>query len=372
MLRRFKKAASPRLLVLALACLLMALTLSGCQTIGFYRQAIAGEYEILAHQQPIPDLITNSQTTPALKTKFEQVLQIRRFAEQNLSLPAHKQYLNYVDLHRPYVVWNVNVAPALSLTPKTWWFPIIGRASYRGYFVEEQARRYAANFEKKGWDVYVDGVETYSTLGWFHDPILNTFINEPESYLAEVIFHELTHQRLFVAGDTEFNESLATFVSEEGVHRWFQASNHPEGYDRYHQGLERERDFVQLVISARNRLQAVYSDNQLTDAAKLQRKSEVIEQLRADYAALKTKWGEKKSGYDHWFAEPINNAKLNTVSAYFDLVPGFRALLGDNRGDLNGFFAAAEKLAKLPPQARHDALHRLAASGVKGAQSGSF
>jgi predicted aminopeptidase len=336
----------------------MALLLSGCQGLSYYRQAIAGEYQILAHQQAIPELIASPETAPSLKTKFEQVLQIRRFAEQDLKLPADRQYLKYVDLHRPYVVWNVNVAPALSLTPKTWWFPIVGRASYRGYFVERQARRYADTFTNKTWDVYVDGVETYSTLGWFHDPILNTFINEPESYLAEVIFHELTHQRLFVAGDTDFNESLATAVSEEGVRRWCQASNRHNAYERYRRELDHERDFARLIMATRGDLQAVYQDPRLSDPAKLERKNQIIEQLRVRYAALKTKWGGKESGYDRWFREPINNAKLNTVSAYFDLVPCFQALLRANGDDLDNFFRAVEKLAKLPLQERHDALRK--------------
>jgi predicted aminopeptidase len=204
----------------------------------------------------------------------------------------------------------------------------------------------------------VDGVETYSTLGWFHDPILNTFINEPDSYLAEVIFHELTHQRVFVAGDTEFNESLATAVSEEGVRRWFQASHRQEAYEHYRRDLEQERDFAQLIRATRSRLQAVYEDVQLSDSAKLQRKNEMIAQLRTNYAALKTQWGGKESGYDRWFAEPINNAKLNTVSAYFDLVPCFQGLLRANGGDLDSFFRAVEKLAKLPLQERHEALRK--------------
>lgn len=353
-----------RLLVLGVVCIPMALLLSGCQALSYYRQAIAGEYEILAHQQPIPGLITDPKTAPALKVKFEQVLEIRAFAEENLKLPTDDQYLKYVDLHRPYVVWNVNVAPALSLTPKTWWFPVVGRASYRGYFVESQARRYSEVFAKQGWDVYVDGIETYSTLGWFHDPILNTFINEPESYLAEVIFHELTHQRLFVAGDTDFNESLATAVSEEGVRRWCQTSNRQAAYERYQKNLAHEKDFAQLVMAARDRLKAVYKDPQLADAAKLERKNQIIAQLRADYSALKKQWGGKESGYDHWFAQPINNAKLNTVSAYFDLVPCFQAMLRANGGNLDDFFHAVEQLAKLPLKERHAALRKFSPTAL--------
>jgi len=364
MTKRVRRSCRSRLLLLGALCVPMAM-LSGCQELNYYRQAIAGEYQILAHREPIPRLITNAATTPSLRAKFEEVMQIRQFAAHDLHLPVDDEYLNYADLHRPYVVWNVNIAPPLSLTPKSWWFPIVGRASYRGYFVEKDAQRYGEVFEKKGCDVYVDGVVTYSTLGWFKDPILNTFINEPNYYLAEVIFHELTHRRLFISGDTDFNEGLAVAVSEEGVRRWCQSTHQPQTYERYLQNLDHERGFVRLVMSARDRLNAVYSDAKLSDSQKLQRKAEIIEQMRAEYDALKNRWTPKDTGYDSWFSKPINNAKLNTVSAYFDFVPSFRALLRENGGDLDKFFAAAEKLGKLPQQERHETLKR-AGRGTSG------
>jgi predicted aminopeptidase len=290
-----------------------------------------------------------------LKTKFEQVLKIRQFAAAELKLPAEDAYLKYTDLHRPYVVWNVNVAPPLSLQPKTWWFPIVGQASYRGYFNEARAQRYAAPWEKKGWDVYVDGVEAYSTLGWFRDPLINTFIFEPEADLAELIFHELGHRRLFINGDTDFNEAFATEVAAEGLRRWFAASSNPKAYAEHLANQERERQFVQLVMDTRQVLKALYDDHQLPDPEKLRRKGEIIEQMRIKYAALKKTWNGD-FGYDHWFAEPINNAKLNTVAAYYDLVPAFQALLRAQGGDMEKFYRAVAVLGKLPIEKRHDAL----------------
>jgi predicted aminopeptidase len=336
----------------------MALVLSGCEAVGYYRQAIAGEYEILAHQKPIDSLIADPATPPKLKAKFQEVLKIRRFAAQELKEPGDRSYVKYTDLHRSCVVWTVGVAPALSLGPKTWWFPVVGRASYRGYFNEASARRYAEKWEKRGWDVYVGGVQTYSTLGWFRDPLLNTFIYEPESDLAEIIFHELGHRRLFVPGDTDFNEAFATAVAEEGVRRWYLAAQNPKGFEDYLTERRRENDFVKLVLAARDQLQAVYSDARLADAEKLQRKEAVIGELRNNYAKLKTRWGVTKSGYDHWFSETINNAKLNTIAAYYDLVPGFQAVLRAQGGDIEKFYQAIGALAKLPLEKRHEALAR--------------
>jgi predicted aminopeptidase len=340
---------------MALLCLVMLVCFSGCQALSFYRQAIAGEYQILAHQESITNLMANPKTPPELKAKFGQVMKIRQFAAEELKLPADGAYVKYTDLRRPCVVWNVNVAPALSLEPKTWWFPVVGRASYRGYFDETGARRYAARWEKNGWDVYVDGVEAYSTLGWFRDPLMNTFIFEPEADLAELIFHELGHRRLYVNGDTDFNEAFATEVAAEGLRRWFAASSNPKACQEHQAGLARANQFVQLVMDTRRELEAVYGDARLPDAEKLRRKEEIIGKLRANYVAAKKAWGGE-SGYDDWFAEPINNAKLNTVSTYYDLVPAFQALLLAKGGDMEKFYGAVAALGKLPFDKRHEAL----------------
>jgi predicted aminopeptidase len=340
----------------ACAGLLLILAAPGCQTAGFYSQAILGQYEILARQRTIAQLLKDPGADPKLKARLELVLRLRQFAARELKLRPDGSYLAYADLHRPAAAWNVNVAPPLSLEPKTWWFPVVGRASYRGYFHEAAARRYAARWAKKGWDTYVDDVPAYSTLGWFHDPLLNTFIFESEADLADTIFHELTHQLLFVPGDTDFNEALAMTVASEGVRRWFAASANTPAYQRYQAGLQHENDFVRLIMAARQDLHKVYHDAQLPDAAKLRRKAEIIEETRRRYAKLKATWGVGTSGYDDWFGQPINNAQLNTVAAYYDLQPAFQALLRAQGGDMEKFFDAARALAKLPLAKRHEAL----------------
>ena len=356
MLQLVKKGARLRILVPACACLLLIPALSGCQTVRFYSQAAAGQYEILARQTPVDKLIQDPATDPKLKTQLELVLKLRQFAARELKLQPDGSYLKYADLHRPFVVWNVNVAPPLSLEPKRWWFPIVGSASYRGYFSEAGAHRYAAIWAGKGWDTYVGDVPAYSLLGWFDDPLLNTFIFESEADLAGTIFHELTHRRLFVAGDTDFNEAFATMVADEGVRRWFRASANPRACERYAEGVRRENDFVKLVMAARDELQNVYQDARLPEPDKLRRKAEIIAEMRARYARLRESWGAGQSGCDSWFAGPLNNAQLNTIATYYDLVPAFQALLRAHGGDMEKFYAAVGNLAKLPLHKRHKAL----------------
>jgi len=375
------KSRAARVLLICVCILCLAVVLSGCQTLSYYKQAIQGECQILTHRQPIERLLKDPHTPAELKEKFKLVLRLRQYAAQDLKLPTDDQYSRYVDLHRPYVVWNVHAAREFSLEPKTWWYPFVGSLEYRGYFSEPGARGYAQSLGKKDWEVYVEGVQAYSTLGWFKDPLLNTFINEPEPELAEILFHELAHQRLFISGDTDFNEAFATAVGEEGVRRWLGNDPDPAKYRSYATALARNEQFVRLVMATREQLKALYRDPPPDQAASKrpvpgkeerdrlrEQRTIIIAQLRENYSKLKAEWGGT-SGYDTWFAKPLTNAQLNTVAEYYDLVPGLRAILQNNGGDLEKFFKAVSALGKLKKKERHRRVKAAEAAVPPSAQS---
>jgi predicted aminopeptidase len=344
---RFRKWIFSSLLIL------VVVAVAGCQSIGYYKQAISGQMQMLSNQRPLSELIADSQTKPKLKEKFRLILSLRDFAEEKLGLSAGGRYLSYVDLHRSNAVWNVYAAPEFSLKPKAWWYPVVGNVTYRGYFSEAAAQDYAKKIRAKGFDVYVGGVDAYSTLGWFKDPVLNTFIEDSDRRLASLIFHELTHQRLFIPGDTEFNEALATAVAEEGLRRWLLEKNDPVALEKCAAELKHKKQFVDLIREARQKLDTIYERSPVTSQANLREQKEaILNQLHADYAELKKEWNGY-SGYDDWFAGPLNNAQLNTVSTYYDLVPVFRKMIDDDGGDLNRFFEEAKKFARLSKEKRH-------------------
>src|SRR5207244_11558576 len=142
------------------------------------------------------------------------------------------------------------------------WYPLVGSFEYRGYFSEKGARNYGQRLETNGWDVYVDGVEAYSTLGWFKDPLLSTFISHSEPELAEIIFHELGHQRVFARGDTDFNEAFATTVGQEGARRWLLKKGDHQALEDYQAQQRRTQDFVGLIARTREKLEKLYGDQQ--------------------------------------------------------------------------------------------------------------
>jgi predicted aminopeptidase len=376
MIRSFKKASRIKKTVIIAAFVLIVFGLSGCETVRFYRQAIKGQYKLIAGQRPIEKLAANSDTEPHLKKQLQLVLELRGFAEKDLKLPVDNHYRKYVDVHRPYVVWNVEAAQQFSMEPKSWWYPLVGRLEYRGYFSERAAQQYAGTLRKKGYDVYIGGASAYSTLGWFKDPVLNTFIFDPESDLAETIFHELGHQRVFARGDTDFNEAFATTVGQEGARRWLRAKGDTNAVEQYEAELKRNNEFVRLVMDARLELERLYGDER-NEAGKIKaskrprkipadqlqaRKKAIFDQLRNRYAQVKTEWGGNTE-YDNFFSRPINNAQLNSVAAYYDLVPGFVQLLKMNGDDLEKFYNAAENLSKKPKKERQQWLRTMGSDG---------
>jgi len=344
-----------------LAAFVLALT--GCQTISYYGQAIHGQCQMLNRQRPIETLLNDPAIPEPLKSRLRLVLEIRQFAERELQLPANGHYLNYADLGRPYAVWNVYAAPEFSLEAKSWWYPFVGRLEYRGYFSETSARRYAAKLKAEGLDVHVGGVSAYSTLGWFRDPVLNTFIDDSNSDLAELLFHELAHQKLFVAGDTDFNEAFATAVAEEGLRRWMRVRNDSSATADYEAEALRMKQFVELVTVASAKLEALYaSSSSATGDLKpaqvdfLRReKLRITDELRSDYQRLRAEWGGR-GDYDRWFGQSLNNAQLNTVDTYYSLVPAFRRLLQKHSNDLAGFYEEVRAISKLEEKERHQRL----------------
>jgi predicted aminopeptidase len=371
-MNRFAKIIRRRKTLALLSLALIVAVFSGCRTIGFYSQAIRGQYQIFAHQELIEKLIADPQTPEKLRTQLQLVEQLRGFAKESLKLPVDGHYLKYADVHRPYVVWNVQATPQFSLEPRTWWYPMVGSLEYRGYFSEKGAENYAAGIVKKGDDVYVDGVEAYSTLGWFKDPILNTFIDRSEPELAELIFHELGHQRVFARGDTDFNEAFATTVGQEGARRWLRSSGKTNLMEKYETVLRRNDEFVHLIMSTREQLEKVYGDT-LDKEGKVKAaktppmppeqlkaaKDRVFAELRSNYEKLKASWGGYK-GYDEWFARELNNAQLNTIANYYDFLPAFQRLLEINDNDMEKFYVEVERLSKMDKDERHQWLRNLA------------
>lgn len=336
---------------IALAVVLVAS--AGCALtvdLPYYWQSARGHVEMMRLARPVDELIAAPDTDPALRSRLERAREIRRFAAEQLGLPDNGSYTRYAALGRSHVVWNVFAAPELSLALKTWCFPVAGCVSYRGYFAREAAEALAAELRAQGWETQVAGVPAYSTLGWFDDPLLDTFVNLGEAELARLVFHELAHQVVYLGGDSAFNESFATAVEEIGLERWLAHRGDEALRARHREADRRRRDFLALLRDARARLEAVYASS-ADEAHRRRGKQEVFEALRAEYRTLRAAWGGFP-GYDRWFAQELGNAHLASVATYTTWVPGFRRLLDAQGGDLPRFYESVRALAKRPAAER--------------------
>ncbi len=346
-----------------LPVLLAVAFLSGCQSLRYYSHAALGELRLLASREPVPRVL--NQLEPKLETSTHDALLYQRleftqrvldFAKDTLKLPVDDRYRTYVSLNRSAVVWNLFAAPPLSLTPRRWCYPIVGCAPYRGYFNERYAKRRAAALHRQGLETYLGPVPAYSTLGWFADPLLSTFITWPEPDLASLLFHELAHGRVWAKGDVAFNESFATFVGRQGLSAWLRRQGEAEVDRRYEAALEEQQSLLDLLKRTRRALAAVYRSD-APEAVKLAQKARVVEATKTCYARHRERLGGGR--FDDMMTD-LNNAHLVSLATYEDLVPAFADLFHSVGGNWSEFYRRVDALAKLDHDERRAALRRAA------------
>ena len=327
--------------------------LPACGTL-YLAQAARGQWQVTHARTPIDKVIADPKTPADLRARLTEVSAARQFATRELGLPDNSSYRTYADLKRPYVVWNVVAAPEFSVEPQRWCFPIAGCVAYRGYFAEASATKFANSLHSRGFDVFVGGVPAYSTLGRLTDPVLSTMLVYGDTELAAIIFHELSHQVVYVAGDSEFNEAFAVTVEETGLERWLKAQGHESNLARYKTRRQRRQDYLSLFIQTRARLAALYAEKLPVEVMR-ERKRATFDALIKDVRDVEQKSGSR-SGYSDWIAKGLNNAHLASVATYYDCVPGFERLLAANNGNLPQFYAAVRDLSRKPRAERHTLL----------------
>ncbi len=334
----------------------LLLTLTGCADFAYYLHSTTGHLQVLSKRQAISDLLQNPATPTELRNRLQQITDIRSFASNRLLLPKNGSYSSYVELNQPYVVWNVVATPEFSLQPQQWCFPVVGCVSYRGYFDQASAENYAASLDGENFDTAVVGVPAYSTLSWFDDPILSTFSNWPTPAIAKLIFHELAHQKLYLPGDSTFNESFATAVERIGIEIWLKKQNNPQLTNQYRQQRQHQQQFHALLQTTRNMLEKLYKSDISTNNM-LQRKQLIFDNMYQDYQLLRNSWGGY-SGYDNWF-KTVNNARFASINTYHRWVPAFLQTMQQEDDSLNAFYQRCQTIAKLPKTQRHQLLNQL-------------
>ena len=380
---RFAKGGLPAVIVISAAALL-----GGC-SLPYYWQAVAGQLSLLSKRVPIETVMEDPRTSEQTREALRTVQEIRRFAVDELGLPANDSYATYVDLESSdssnepnaagpddgggrsegaAAVWTVVAAEEFSIEPRTWCFPFAGCVSYRGYFNEAAALRYAARLEAEGMDVLVGGAAAYSTLGYFADPVVSSMIGGPDYRLVELLIHELAHQKFYLQGDSDLNEAFATAVAEYGTQLWLSRSADADSLATYREQALVQTQFAELINRQRERLRAIYAGPESSED-KRRAKEAAFATLRMEYAALRQSWNGRNY-YEAWISGPLNNAHIASVATYRYWVPGLSLWLETN--GLDAFYDEVEALGSLDAEERRLRLQGWRERALETADSGSL
>jgi predicted aminopeptidase len=339
----------------AIALVICVLLASACETLEFYRQATVGQWSLMSRRQPTAKLIASPATDPALRARLMLVSQILEFAHDDLALEPGKRYSSFVRVAGDAVVWNVFATEEFSTHALRWCYPIVGCATYRGYFDRADAKRYAQRLIVRQHDAIVGGVAAYSTLGWFDDPLLSTFIDWSDPELAGLLFHELAHARVFVAGDTAFNEAFASFVERQGALQWLQSRGDRAGMDTALSQWRATDRFVAYLLEWRDEFEHLYEQPYNSVAHRLL-KSALFAEMERCYRVHREVLGDQEA----FFRSMPNNARLVPLAAYNEFVPGFAELFAHAGASWAPFYEQVRELAHMEPHARNAELTRLA------------
>ncbi len=318
--------------------------LTGCSTAKYYSHAAVGHLQLTTGLTPIRKLIKQDDTNKELRRQLELVTELREFAENKLSLDVGKAYSKYKHLDRSSAVWVVYAAPTFSTKLQTWRYPIVGEYQSKGFFKEQMATEYSAKLHSQGFDVYVGGAIAYSTLGWFSDPLLSTFLDDTDEELAETLFHELTHRTYYLKGDTMFNESFATAFAQKSVQLWLKEKSEEKRLEKYRKKLKKRDEFRSLLQKTKNDLSLIYKNaNNDSEAILQKRKQDSIRSFKATCIALRKKWNSPES-LKSWIDEDVNNAKIAASSVYLLKVPYFNRLWYQANQDPNAYLEMVKTL----------------------------
>ena len=321
---------------LALFAVVLAASFAACSPIYVMKAGLA-EMKILRARRDIPEVLNDPTTDPVTKGKLTFVLEARRFAADELGVDVGDSYTMFTQLDRDTLALVVSAAHRDRLVPKTWWFPIVGRVPYKGFFSLGDAEDQQADLEAEGFDTYLRPTAAFSTLGWFNDPILSTVLRADEVEVVQTVLHELSHQFLFVPGRVGFNESFATFVGRVAAAQFF-CTRDGGGSDTLKclRAQARWRDYQRFSVfidEMMDELNPLYADTVLSYDEKVSRREVIFERslARFDADVAPTFESVTFSGFRN---TPLNNATLLTRVRYYHRLPDFSALLDARGGDL--------------------------------------
>ena len=321
------------------------------------------EGKILARRQPIAALAADAATPPALRAKLALVLAVRAFAHDSLGLKTGQSFTTYSALDRDTLVLVLSGAYRDRLTSYTWWFPVVGRVPYKGYFDFEEARRQERALTARGFDARLGGASAFSTLGWFNDPLLPTTLRADSLTLANTVIHELTHNTYYAPGGAVFNESFANFVGARGAERFYRARGQSAPADESVARWKDQRVLGRFWAELYTRVDSAFTAHPGDEPVHVAERIAVRDSLYAEARQhLLHEIGPQLRTISLRAIERVrlDNAILMSRRVYLTGLDAFDDVLARNRGDLRRTIQAIIAVAKSNRAKPFDAVRNLA------------
>lgn len=317
---------------------LLLFLLSSCQSLKYYAQAIHGDLSIRQSQRPIEHFYQDSATAKE-KHKIKVIKSALVFAK-SIGLAHDNQYLDIATSVSGPVVWNVIATRPYSFDPLQHCFPWLGCVAYRGYFQKEDADNYSLLLQQQGYDVAIQGAAAYSTLGFFADPILASFLTYDDLSLARLLFHELTHASVYLPGGAETNESFASVLEYEALRQWLHSLGQAHLYKIALAQKKHDDAVYQLLSDYQQKLTQLYERSQSAIFIN-ERKGVLLDRMKSDYRHLASL--HQDSRYDAWFDRPLNNANFVSMNIYHGRRDVFEWILKGCHNDLPCYLSKAKE-----------------------------
>lgn len=290
------------------------LLVNGCSP-AYLLRAGWGHARILGTRAPLEKLLQEGSLSPEEEAKIRLILRVKLYAQEELGLKIDNNYTDFVRIKGKELAYALSACPRDKLEPYRWWFPIVGSMPYLGFFSKKSAMKEKDRLEEQGYDTYLRGVAAYSTLGWFRDPIFSSMLSYGEVPLANIILHEILHNTVFVKDQMDFNESLATFVGQQGAIEFFCAGE-GEGLPHCNSAKALSHDdflFSVFIEALFERLHALYSSS-LSRSEILKRREKVFRQAAEDFQKIRGDF--LTDSYRLIDREPLNNATILAFRTY--------------------------------------------------------
>ena len=335
---------------LAIAVAVAALALISAPTACYLSRGAWEEAKILSRRQPISELLVDPRTPSDVKEKLRVVLAARQYAKDSLRLRTKDSFTTYSRLDHDTLVLLVSAAYRDTLKPYTWWFPIVGRVPYKGYFDFAAARREAKNLAADGFDVYVRPSDAFSTLGFFNDPLLNTTLKGDTLSLANTVIHELTHNTFYASGQAPFNESFAMFVGARGAAAFFRSRDQEAAAAKLDAQWEDDKLLARFWSRVIKSLDSAYAAHSSDKEARIRARDAVY--LRARQALI-SEIGPALKTISPRYAErvPLDNASLLARRVYASDLDVFDRIYNKEGRDLKRTIGRVIGLARSEPDA---------------------